>query len=80
MALKGHDMDRYVIPYEVPAETPLQAHLKASELLRTGVAVTEVIRIAPTVPGWFEVVLGVEEPENADAITAAKALAEDYAR
>ncbi|HXJ66460.1 MAG TPA: hypothetical protein VNN79_22100 [Actinomycetota bacterium] len=71
-------MATYTIPYEVPATTFLDAIFAAGALLRTGVRVTEVLSAKPTVPGWWEVKLAVEEdePESADPITAAKAEAE----
>jgi len=63
----------YTIPYEVPAETRLDAIVKVSALLRTGVTVRNVIRVGPTIPGWYEVVVEVDEP---DAIDQAKAYAD----
>jgi hypothetical protein len=58
----------YVLNYEVPAETAYEAIIKASDLLRTGVSVTKVESVEPTVPGWYEVKLAVHEsvPEYAD--------------
>ena len=54
---------RYLIPYEVQAETRLDAIMKASTLLRTGLRVLNVLSVTPTVPGWWEVKLDVEEDE-----------------
>ena len=69
---------RYSIPYEVPAETAYEAIIKATDLLRTGVSVTKVESVMPTVPGWYEVKLAVQEdtPEYADDLTYAKWAAE----
>ena len=68
----------YTIPYEVPATTAYEAIIKASDLLRTGVSVTKVESVEPTVPGWYEVKLAVHEsvPEYADDMTYAKWAAE----
>lgn len=54
-------MHRYTIPYEVPATSRLEALFAASGLLRTGVRVVDVLSNEPTVPGWYEVKLAVEE-------------------
>ena len=68
----------YVLNYEVPADTAYEAIIKASDLLRTGVSVTKVESVEPTVPGWYEVKLAVHEdaPEYADDMTYAKWAAE----
>jgi len=68
----------YVLNYEVPAETAYEAIIKATDLLRTGVSVTKVESVEPTVPGWYEVKLAVHEsvPEYADDMTFARWAAE----
>jgi hypothetical protein len=54
---------KYLIPYEVPAETHLEALIRAGELVRTGVTIEAVKRVEPSVPGWFFVDLEVSEPD-----------------
>ena len=58
-------MMEYVLHYEVDAETPFAAIVKATELLRTGVSVEHVARVEASVPGWYFVDLEVSEPESA---------------
>lgn len=55
----------YVLNYEVPAETAYAAIVKAGELLRHGVRIERVVRVEPTVPGWWEVVFDVNEGGSA---------------
>lgn len=54
---------RYKIPYEVPAETPHAAIIAATDLLRHGVEVEAITRVAPSVPGWYFVDIAVAEDE-----------------
>ncbi len=58
---------KYTIPYEVDAETPFAAIVKATELLRTGVSVEHVARVEASVPGWYFVDLEVSEPDGPTA-------------
>ena len=51
----------YRITYNVIADSRLEAIGKAVELLRTGVAVREVVEAEQGTPGWWDVVLDVRE-------------------
>ncbi len=63
--IKGGNPMKYTIPYEVPAETHLEALIRAGELVRTGVTIEAVKRVEPSVPGWYFVDMEVSEPESA---------------
>ena len=65
---------KYTIPYEVDAETPFAAIVKATEMLRTGVYVEHVKRVEASVQGWYYVDLEVSEPESVlrDAVTCSE--------
>ena len=67
-------MMQYTLNYEVDAETPFAAIVKATELLRTGVKVEHVKRVEASVPGWYYVDLAVSEPESVlrDAVTCSE--------
>ncbi len=51
----------YRITYNVLADSRLDAILKAGAKLRTGVRVVELVECEQGVPGWWDVVLLVEE-------------------
>lgn len=52
---------RYRLTYTVLADSRLQAIFKADALLRTGVTVVALVECEQGVPGWWDVVLDVEE-------------------
>lgn len=56
-------MTPYDVPYEVEAPTKFSAIAAAALLLRDVQRIERIVRVVPTAPGWWEVVIRVEEVE-----------------
>jgi hypothetical protein len=52
---------QYNVHYSVLADSRLEAITKATEMLRTGVKVRGVVEAEQSTPGWYSVILAVEE-------------------